>query len=125
MCLLSVHSEWPPLPGWGRYLLAEHFCPPKGEALAPSFVILNSQVQKCPPTPAHLKLISDLGPWGIQDLLRTTHRLSSPHLPPPEVVSLAFVPMPPICAPRDTPICLSIVPEWAGGPQLDPWTVAP
>lgn len=27
------------------------FCPQRGEALAPSFVILNSQVQKCPPPP--------------------------------------------------------------------------
>lgn len=39
------------------------------------------------PTPhTHLKLISDPGPWGIQDLLRNTHSLSSLLLPAPGAV---------------------------------------
>lgn len=74
------------------------------------------------PPRLHLKLISDLGPWGIRDLLRSTQSLSSLHLSlPPKIAPSLCHPI----SPRHPNICLSIVPEWAGRPQLDPWTVAP
>lgn len=79
-----------------------------------------------PPSPLHtyLKLISDLGPWGIRGVPGKTQSLSSPQ---PSLHQSCFPsPQPYTTHPcLDTPTCLSIVPEWAGGPQLDPWTVAP
>lgn len=40
---------------------------PKSHDPGPIFYILNSQAQQRPHPHTHLKLISDLGPWGIQD----------------------------------------------------------
>lgn len=99
------------------------FGPKKVRPCPPIFHILSPQVQQHPYI--HLKLISDLGPWGTRDLPRGTQSLSSLNLSlPPKIASQAPTPMPPIL-PQTPPTCLSIVPEWSGRPQLDPWTVAP
>lgn len=51
----------------------------------PHLLYLEPQVQQ-PPTHTLLKLISDLRPWGIQDIPKNTHSLSSPVPPPPRLL---------------------------------------
>lgn len=109
-----AHPERPPCPGWGRRLAERGFSPQKqGKSWSHLLCLWPPGPHPCH---AYLKLISDLGPWGIRDLPRSTKNLSSPPYPP-----LEFCPQPPsLIPPQDTPTCLSIVPEWAGGRSWTP-----
>lgn len=73
-----------PTPRPGQVPFGRGLWPPKRHDPGPTFYVWNPQVQQRPNPHTHLKLISDLGPWGYT-IPRNTHSLSPPLLPPLEL----------------------------------------
>lgn len=97
--------------------------PPKRQGPGPIFCILNPLVPQRPL--AHLKLISDLGPWGSKTSQEIPTASPPPSSLPSGVASAAPVPVPPISPPRhpNMPLHCSRVGRQAAAGPLDGGTL--